>query len=151
MRMLASAAVLTVLALAGSRTTGAPKTNPAEDIVFPLPTEEVAAGKFEEWQREAATTTSAITYTSVEYDQQIYWVAEARLGFGDPSSKVAVYAPTRDGSFRRCLLVGPIKAGKFAVAADAKTGLLTVIEEVRSGTKGEVVLSCSLKAVGILP
>jgi hypothetical protein len=151
MRTLFSAAALTMLALAGGGTTAAPKTAPAEDLLFPLPAEEVEAGRFEEWQREAAKTPSAIAYTSVEYDRRAYWVAEARCGFGDPSSKIAVYAPTKEGSFRRCLLVGPIKAGSCAVAADAKTGVLSVTEEVRSGTKGEVVLSCSLKAVGILP
>jgi hypothetical protein len=111
----------------------------------------VVAGKFEEWQREAAKKPSAIAYTRVEYDRRTYWVAEASFGFADPSSKIAVYAPTKGGSFQQCLLVGPIKSGKLGVAADAKTGLLNVTEEVRSGTEGEVVLSCNLKAVGVLP
>jgi hypothetical protein len=112
---------------------------------------EVAAGKFEQWQREAAKKPSSVTYTRIEYDRKAYWVVEASFGYGDPSEKIAVYAPTKDGSFRRCLLVGPIKAGKLTVAADAKTGVLELREEVRSRIKGEMVLSCNLKAFGVLP
>lgn len=57
----------------------------------------------------------------------------------------------KDGSFRRCLLAGPIKAGTLAVAVDAKTGMLKLREEARNDTKGEVVLSCNQKAIGVLP
>jgi hypothetical protein len=146
-RAFAFAAVLALLGLTGSGRAGAP----VEDLLFPLPPQEVAAGKFEQWQREAAKKPSNVTYTRVEYDRKAYWVVEACFGYGDPSEKVAVYAPTKDGSFRRCLLVGPIKAGKLAVAADAKTGVLELREAVRSRTKGEVVLSCNLKAIGVLP
>lgn len=150
MRTLVSA-VLTMLALAGGGAADALKTEPVEDHMFPLPPQEVAAGKFEEWQRETAKKPSAIKYTRVEYDRRTYWVAAASFGFGDPSSKIAVYAPTEGGSFQRCLLGGPIKVAKLSVAVDAKTGLLNVSEEVRSGTKGEVLLTCNLKAVGVLP
>jgi hypothetical protein len=55
------------------------------------------------------------------------------------------------GSFRRCLLAGPIKAVTLAVAVDAKTGMLNLREEANNRTKGEVVRSCSLKAIGVLP
>jgi len=151
MRVLVPAAVLALLALTGWATPDAPIANDLEDVLFPLPPREVAAGMFEKWQQEAAKKPSSVTYNRVEYDRKAYWVVEASFGYGDPSEKIAVYAPTKDGSFRRCLLAGSLHAGKLAVAADAKTGLLELREEVRSGTKGEVVLSCNLKAVGVLP
>ena len=78
-------------------------------------------------------------------------MVEASFGYGDPASKIAVYAPTKGRSFQRCLLAGPIKAATLAVAVDAKTGMLNLREEARSSTKGEVVLSCNLKAIGVLP
>ena len=111
MRTIVSAAVLALLALTSHGPVDAPKEEaPAEDLLFPLPPQEVAAGKFEQWAREAAKQPSSTTYTRVEFDRKPYWVVEASFGFGDPSEKIAVYAPTKDGSFRRCLLAGPIKA-----------------------------------------
>ncbi len=65
--------------------------------------------------------------------------------------QIAVYSPTKDGSFRRCLLAGPMKAAKLAVVADAKTGMLELREVAYSGTKGEVVMSYNLKAIEVLP
>jgi hypothetical protein len=132
-------------------TPDAPKANDLEDVLFPLPPREVAAGMFEKWQQEAAKKPSSVTYTRVEYDRKTYWVVEASFGYGDPSEKIAVYAPTTGGSFRQCLLAGPIKAGKLAVTADAKTGLLNLSEETYRSIKGELVLSCNLKAIGVLP
>jgi hypothetical protein len=149
MRMLIPAAILAVLSLVPRATPDAPKANDLEDALFPLPPREVAAGMFEKWQQETAKKPSGATYTRVEYDRKAYWVVEAGIGYGDPPKKIAIYAPTKDGSFRRCLLAGPIKVGMLAVAADAKTGLLNLSEESR--TKGEVVLSCNLKAIGVLP
>jgi hypothetical protein len=151
MRMLIPVAILAVLALVSPATAGDPKANDLEDALFPLPPREVAAGMFEKWQQEAAKKPSCVTYTRVDYDRKAYWVVEASFGYGDPSEKIAVYAPMKGGSFGRCLLAGPIKAGKLAVAADAKTGLLNLTEEMNSRTKGEVVLSCNLKAIGVLP
>jgi hypothetical protein len=151
MRVLLPAAILAVLALVSPATPNDPKANDPEDALFPLPPREVAAGMFEKWQEEAAKKPSSATYTRVDYDRKAYWVVEASFGYGDPSEKIAVYAPTKDGSFRRCLLAGPIKAGKLTVAADAKTGLLTLSEDVNGRTRGEVVLSCNLKAIGVLP
>lgn len=151
MRVLVPTAVLALLVLTGSGPADTPKENAAEDVLFPLPPQEVAAGKFEQWRREAAKKPSNVTYTRVEYDRKAYWVVEACFGYGELSVKIAVYAPTKDGSFRRCLLAGPIKAGKLVVVADAKTGLLNWREEANNRTKGEVVLSCNLKAVGVLP
>ena len=151
MRAIVSAAVLALLALTGRGTADAPKEAPAEDLLFPLPPQEVAAGKFEQWAREAAKQPSSITYTRVEYDRKAYWVVQASFGYGAPSEKIAVHAPTKHGSFRRCLLAGPIKAGRLAIALDAKTGVLRLREEAISSRKGEAVLSCNLKAVGVLP
>lgn len=147
MRVFVPAALLTLVALAGS----GPADVLAEDLLFPLPSPEVAAGKFEKWQAEAAKKPSSVTYTSVEYDRKGYWVVEARFGYGGPSEKIAVYAPTKDGAFRRCLLAGPIKAWKLAVVVDAKTGVLELREMADRRTKGEVVLSCDLKAIDVLP
>lgn len=151
MRAFVSAAVLALLELGGSGFADAPKESPAEDILFPLPPQEVAAGKFEQWQREAAKKPSSVTYTRVEYDRQAYWVAIVSFGYGDPSKKIAVYAPTKDGSFCRCLLAGPIKAGRIAISADTNAGMLELREEANSSRKGEVVLSWNLKAIGVLP
>jgi hypothetical protein len=149
--MLIPAAILAVLALVSPATPDDPKANELEDVLFPLPPREVAAGMFEKWQQETAKKPSGATYTRVDYDRKAYWVVEAGIGYGDPPKKIAVYAPTKDGAFRRCLLAGPIKTGKLAVAADAKTGLLKLSEEIRSGTKSEVLLSYNLKAIGVLP
>jgi hypothetical protein len=151
MRMLIPAAILAVLVLVSPATPDDPKAKDLEDALFPLPPRQVAAGMFEKWQQEAAKKPSSVTYTRVEYDKKAYWVVQASFGFGDPSEKIAVYAPTKDGSFRRCLLAGPIKAVKLAVAADAKTGVLELRVEVGSRTKGELVLSCNLNAIGGLP
>ena len=144
MRALVPAAVLALLAL----TVNGPADGSTEDPMFPLPPQEVAAGRFEQWQREAAKKPSSVTYTRVEYDRKAYWVVEASFGYGDPSVKVAVYAPTKDGSFRRSLLAGPIKAWRITVVADAKTGVLELRERANSRIKGEVVLSCNLKTIG---
>jgi hypothetical protein len=149
--MLIPAAILAVLALVSPATPDDPKGNDLEDALFPLPPREVAAGMFEKWQREAAKKPSSVTYTRVEYDKKAFWVAEADFGWGDPSKKIAVYAPTKDGAFRRGLLAGPIKAWKLAVAVDAKTGILELREEANSSVKGDVVLSCNLKTIGVFP
>lgn len=151
MRMLVPAAVLALFALTGYAAADALKEAVTEDLLFPLPAQEVAAGKFEQWQRETAKKSSNIMYTRVAYDKKAFWVAEAHFGWGNPSKKIAVYVPTKDGSFRRCLLVGPIKAFSLAVAVDAKTGLLSWTEEANSSTKGEVLLSCNLKTIDVLP
>jgi hypothetical protein len=150
MRIIIPAATL-VLALVSPAAPNNPKANDLQDALFPLPPQEVAAGIFEKWQQEAAKKPSSVTYTRVECDKKAYWVVEASFGYGDPSEKIAVYAPTKDGAFRRCLLAGPVKAGKLAVATDPKTGALELREEVRGGTKGLVVLSCNLKTIGVLP
>ena len=102
MRALISASVLVVLSLPDDAP-GGPKQPPAEDILFPLPPEEVSAKEFEQRQQEAAKKPSSVTYTRVEYDGKAYWVVQASFGFGDPSSKIAVYAPTKGGPFRRPL------------------------------------------------
>jgi hypothetical protein len=123
----------------------------AEEVdahLYPLPPRDGAAGMFERWQREGAKKPSEPTYTRVEDDQKAYWVAESGFGWGDPASKVAVYAPANGGAFRRCLLAGPIKVGKLAVAVDAKTGVLELREAANKTTGGEVLLAYGLKAHG---
>jgi hypothetical protein len=151
MRILLPAAILAVLALVSPATPDDPKPKDLEDALFPLPPREVAAGMFEKWQQEAAKKPSSVTYTRVEYDRKAFWVAEAHFGWGNPSKKIALYAPTKDGAFRRCLLAGPIKAWKLAGAVDAKRGILELREEANSSIKDDVVLSCNLKTIGVLP
>ena len=146
MRPLVFVAVVAYLALTSQGFADGPKQEaPAEGLLFPLPPEEVPAGKFEEWAREAAKEKrSATTYTRIEYDRKAYWVVEAWFGYGDPCEKIAVYAPTKDGAFRRCVVAGPIRVGKLAFAVDAKTGIMKLTEEARNSTKGEVLLSFNL-------
>src|ERR1700733_11420847 len=97
MRTLVCASVLALSALNGSGCSDDPKEAPGEDFLFPLPPQEVATGKFEQWHREATKKPSSVTYTRVAY-----WVVEAfASGYGDPPKKIAVYAPTKGGSFRR--------------------------------------------------
>ncbi len=160
MRMLVPAAVLALVTLSGCALPDAPKEDDPDGFLFPLPPRDVAAGTFEKWQQEAAKKPSNVAYTRVEFDKNAYWVAEAHFGWGAPSKKIAVYAPTKDGAFRRCLLAGPMKAWELAVTVDAKTGMLELREQANIGTvtadqktkiKGEVVLSCNLKTIGVLP
>lgn len=149
-RAVVSVAVLVLLVLSSRGPAEDPTEAPADDRMFPLPPQEVAAGKFDEWAR-ATKQPSSIIYTRVEYDRKRYWVVEAGFGYGDPSEKIAVYAPTQDGSFRRCLLAGPMKVGRLVIAVDAETGILSLTEEIRNDTKGEVVLTCNLKVVDVSP
>src|SRR5262245_38762688 len=151
MRVLIPAADLAALALVPWATPDAPKANDPEDLLFPLPPREVAAGTFEEWQRQAEKMPSSLTYSRVEYDKKAFWVAQARFGCGAASQKIAVDAPTKGGSLRRCLLAGPIKAGNLAVVADAKAGTSNLREQANSRLEGEVVLSCNLSTIGVLP
>src|SRR5438128_2206711 len=51
MRAIVSAAVLALLAFTSCGPADAPKEAPAEDLLFPLPPQEVAAGRFEQWAR----------------------------------------------------------------------------------------------------
>jgi hypothetical protein len=146
MRVLVPAAVLALLALTGWAAPDAPKATDPRDPISDL--REVAAGMFEKWQKEAAKNPSNVTYTRVEYDKKVFWVVDVDLGYGNPYKTIAVYAPAKDGSFRRCLLADSNRAGKLAVAVDAKTGMLELREEANSRIKGEVVLSCNLKTIG---
>jgi hypothetical protein len=149
MRVLVFVAALALLSHAGQAALAAPKANdPADSVFHP---QEVAAGMFEKWQREAAKNASAVvayTYTRVEYDKKTFWVADAHYGDGVPYKSIAVYAPAKDGSFRRCLLADSNQAGWLAVTVNPKSGLLELRERANSDIKGEVVLSCNLKTVG---
>jgi hypothetical protein len=147
MRVLIPAAVLAVLALIPRASPDAPMANdPGDANLHPR---EVAAGMFEKWQQEAAKDPrSIVTYTRVEYDNKAFWVAEVHFGDGIPYKTIAVYAPAKDGSFRRCLLADSNRAGWLAVAVDQKTGVLELRERANSSIQGEVVLSCNLKTIG---
>ena len=151
MRMLIPKAILAVLAFVPGATPDGPKAKDLEDVLFPLPPPEVAAGMFEKWQKEAVDKKGPVSYTRVDYDKNTYWVAVAQSGYGDPPNKIAVYAPKKDGSFRRSLLAGPIQGGNLVAAVDTKTGLLELRDESTRTIKGELVLSCNLKHIGILP
>lgn len=148
MRVLVPAAVLALLALTGWATPDAPKANDPGDALFPLPPREVAAGTFKKWQQEAAKNPSNVTYTRVEYNRKAFWVVDVHFGYGTPYKTIAVYAPAKDESFRRCLLADSNRAGSLAVAVDPKTGMLELREQANSSIKGEVVLSCNLKSIG---
>jgi hypothetical protein len=147
MRVLIPAALLAVLALVSRATPDAPKANDAGGAIFHP--REVAAGMFEKWQQEAAKNPrSIVTYTRVEYDKRTFWVADAHYGDGVAYKEIAVYAPAKDGSFRRCLLADSTRAGSLAVSVDPKSGMLELRERANSDIKGEVVLSCNLKTIG---
>jgi len=146
MRVLIPAAVLAVLALAPLATPDDSKVNDLRDPISHL--REVAAGMFEKWQQETVKNPSNVTYTRVEYDKKAFWVVDVHLGYGNPYKTIAVYAPAKDGSFRRCLLADSNKAGSLAVAVEAKTGTLELRERANSSIKGEVMLSCNLKTIG---
>lgn len=147
MRMLVLIALLAFLMHSGRVTSEGPKAKlPSDDPFHPR---EVAAGKFEMWQREAANNPlSIVKYTHVEFDKQAFWVVDIHLGDGVPYKTIAVYAPQKDGSFRRCLLADSNQAGALAITVDPKSGLLELRERANSELKGQVVLSCNLKTVG---
>jgi hypothetical protein len=147
MKVLIPTAVLALLVLTGWATPDAPKAiDPGDASVHPR---EVAAGMFEKWQQEAAKDPrSNVTYTRVEYDKKAFWVVDVHFGYGNPYKTIAVYAPLKEGSFRRCLLADSNRAGSLAVAVVPKTGVLELRERANSRIKGEVVLSCNLKTIG---
>jgi hypothetical protein len=112
---------------------------------------EVVAGQFETWKEEAAKNPVAAvrrTYTRVEYDGTTFWVADAHYGDRGPYTDVAVYAPAKDGSFRRVLVSVSNRAESLAVTVDPKSGMLELRERADSDLKGKVVLSFNLKTVG---
>jgi hypothetical protein len=146
MRVLVPVAVLAVLAFIPGAAWGPPKTNyPVDANIHPR---EVAARMFEKWQQQAAKKPSNVTYTRVEYAKKAFWVVDVHFGYGNPYKTIAVYAPAKDGSFRRCLLADSNRAGSLAVAVDPKAGVLELRERANSRIKGEVVLSCNLKTIG---
>jgi hypothetical protein len=129
----------------------APPEEPKASWADPLHPREVAAGQFE--KRKQATeknpgATITYTYTRVEYDKEAFWVADAHYGDGVPYKSIAVYAPEKDGSFRRVLVADSNQAGWLAVSLDPKSGGLELRERANSELKGEIVLSCNLKTVG---
>jgi RNA polymerase sigma factor (sigma-70 family) len=112
---------------------------------------EVAGGQFEKWKEDAAknpVAAVAYTYTRVEYEKKVFWVADAHYGDGVAYKCIAVYASEKDGSFRRVLVADSNRAGWLAVSLDAKSGVLELRERANSDIKGELVLSGNLKTVG---
>ena len=148
MLVLLPATIVVLLALVPGATPVAPKANDLEDVLFPLPPQEVAAGMFEKWQQEAAKKPSSVTYTRVEYDKKAFWVSDAHYGDGVAYKSIAIYAPEKYGSFRLVLVADSNQAGWLAVSLDPKSGVLELRERANSALKGEVVLSCNLKTVG---
>jgi hypothetical protein len=111
---------------------------------------EVAAGQFEKWKaaEKNQNAVAVFTYTRVEFDKKAFWVTDAHYGDGVAYKSIAVYAPEKDGSFRRVLVADSNRAGWLAVSLDPKSGVLELRERANSDLKGEVVLSCNLKTVG---
>ena len=141
------AAMLAVSALVTRAAPVEPKEKDSLDDLFHP--REVAAGQFEKWQKGAAKDSWAVfTYTRVEFAGKAFWVADAHYGDGVAYKIIAVYAPEKDGSFRRCLVADSNRAGWLAVTVDPKSGMLELRERANSKMKGEVVLSCNLKTVG---
>ena len=60
MRILIPAALVALLALISPVASGDPKVNELEDVLFPLPPREVAAGRFEKLQQEAARKPASV-------------------------------------------------------------------------------------------
>jgi hypothetical protein len=142
------AAVLAFPALATQATPDEPKAKSSvEDPLHPWHPREVAAGQFEKLQKEAAKG-SGFTYTRVEYAGKAFWVVDVHYGDGVPYKSIAVYAPEKGGSFRRCLEADSNQAGWLAVTVDPKSGMLELRERANSELQGEVVLSSNLKTVG---
>ena len=75
-------------------------------------------------------------------------MSDAHHGDGVAYKSIAVYAPEKDGSFRRVLVTDSNRAGWIGVDFDPKTGVLELREKANSSLKGAVILSCNLKTVG---
>jgi hypothetical protein len=88
------------------------------------------------------------TLSKIEYAGDVYWVVEMHLGDGVPYKHVALYAPEKDGSHRRCLFAESWAAGWLQVKFDDRSGVLELRESANSTLKGQVILSFNLKSVG---
>lgn len=75
-------------------------------------------------------------------------MSDAHYGDGVAYKSVAVYAPDKDGSFRRVVAADSNRAGHLGVDFDPKTGLLEVRNKLDGELKDAVILSCNLKTVG---
>jgi hypothetical protein len=127
-----------------------PKLSSWADLLLP---QQVAAGEFEKWKEAADNDKerkgiATYTYTRVEFEKKGFWVADAHYGDGVAYKSVGVYAPEKDGTFRRVLVADSNRAGWLGVEFDPKTGVLELREKANSPLKGTVILSCNLKTVG---
>jgi hypothetical protein len=149
MRVLIIVAAMLAVTVIGPRATADEKAKSSPDERYHP--REVAAGQFEKWTAEAAKNPVAAVrraYTRVEYDGKTFWVADAHYGDRGPYKEIAMYAPEKDGSFRRILASDSIQAESLAVTVDPKSGMLELRERANGELKGQVVLSFNLKTVG---
>src|SRR5262249_2862471 len=68
---------------------------------------------------------------------------------GAPDTPTGVYAPAKDGIYHRSLSAESWAAGNIAATVDVKTGMLELRERANSDLKGQLVLSCNLRTVGM--
>ncbi|AWM37238.1 hypothetical protein GobsT_48180 [Gemmata obscuriglobus] len=148
MRIFIAVAALTISCVTRGVYADVPREFSAEALLLPTPPQEVAAGTFEQCQREVAEKPGTITYSRVEYDKKVFWVIDTHTGIGNSYKKVAVYSPKKDGTFRRCLLADLEGVVHLAVAVDPRTGMLELREQANSPLKGAVILSFNLNVAG---
>ena len=99
--------------------------------------------------KEKIATTNGAKFTKHEYAGVTFWLGICDfLGDGVPHTWIGVYAPHKDGVFRRCLFADSWAAGRIEAAVDAKTGMLELREGANSKLKGQLLLSCNLKTIG---
>lgn len=162
-RLCITSMLLTAISLGCSGPTSHPASQPKDQAILeapkvdeppdgPFPPDEVAAGAFERWQAAAREPKKGLrttyTYTLVKYAGKAFWVMDIHFGNGEAYKKLAIYAPVKDGSFRRCLLADSNVAFALAASVDHKTGVLELREEAGTRIEGKVVLSCNLKTIG---
>ena len=91
---------------------------------------------------------SPATSTKLEFAGATYWVLDLHLGDGTARTRLGVYAPTKDSTFRLCLSADSWAAGNIQAKVDAATGILELRERANSSLKGQLVLACNLRTVG---
>ena len=127
-----------------------PKLSSWSDLLNP---HEVAAGEFEKWKEAAEKDKNpkgiaTFKFTRIEFEKKVFWVSDAHYGDGVAYKSIAVYAPEKDGSFRRVVVADSNRAGSVGVEFDPKTGALEVRNKLSGELKDAVILSCNLKTVG---
>jgi hypothetical protein len=95
-----------------------------------------------------ATKVKDGTFTKLEFAGSTFWLMCVNLGYGVPHTLIGLYAPDKDGGFRRSLTAESWAAGSIEATVDVKTGILKLSERANSKIKGQMVLSCNLKTIG---